>query len=190
MAILNQKHRFAIAGVAIYVIALQSLAANEPTGLTVNEIKAGFLYNFTKFVEWPPDAFVDAGAPIVLGIVGTNPFGSLLTDAMAGKTINGRAVVEKQFAVGGDFRSCQILFVSSSESRRTEEILEKLRGTQVLTVGEGDRFTQAGGMIAFVIEGNRVRLLINLGASTAAHLRISAKVIAVARTILRPDEGH
>jgi hypothetical protein len=156
--------------------------------LTESEIKAGFLYNFTKFVEWPQDAFADARAPIVLGIVGANPFGTLLVGA-AGKTVNGRAVLVKQFKEDEDLRGCQILFVSSSEKRHTAQILEKVKGARVLTVGEGPGFTQAGGMIAFVVEGNKVRLMIDLDATSEAGLKISAKVIAVARLVGREARG-
>jgi hypothetical protein len=185
MAILSGRQRHAIAVLAICISTPAGSATTEPSGLTASEIKAGFLFNFTKFVEWPREAFADANAPIVLGIVGTNPFGSLLTEATLGKTVNGRAVIERQFKAEGDLRTCQILFVSPSENRGTAQILERLKGTSVLTVGEGDRFTQAGGMIAFVVEGNKVRLLINLEASTEAHLKISAQVIAVARIVVQ-----
>jgi hypothetical protein len=149
--------------------------------LTEYEIKAGFLYNFTKFVEWPSEVFHDASAPIVLGIVGANPFGTLLTDAAAGKTVNGRAVLIKHFREDEDLQSCQIAFVSSLEKKRAAQILEKLGRANVLTVGEGDTFIAAGGMIAFVVEGNKVRLVMNLEAASEARLKISAKVIAVAR---------
>jgi YfiR/HmsC-like len=149
-------------------------------GLTESEIKAGFLYNFTKFVEWPSEVFTNASTPIVLGIVGANPFGRLLTDAAAGKTVNGRGVLIKHFREDEDLKSCQIVFVSSLEKKRAAQIVEKLGRANVLTVGEGDAFIEAGGMIAFVVEGNKVRLVMNLEAASEARLKISAKVIAVA----------
>ena len=128
-----------------------------------------------------PRIFPNGSAPIVLGIVGANPFGRLLTDAAAGKTVNGRAVLIKHFREDEDLKSCQIVFVSSSEKKRAAQILEKLGRANVLTVGEGDAFIEAGGMIAFVVEGNKVRLVMNLEAASEARLKISAKVIAVAR---------
>jgi hypothetical protein len=162
----------------------------QPDRLTESEIKAGFLYNFTKFVEWPTETFANPTAPFVVGVIGANPFGDLLTGAAAGKTVDGRAVLIKQFSHEENFAGCQILFVSSSETKRTAQILEKLNGASVLSVGEGDAFTQAGGMIAFIIEGNKVRLAINLEAAVAARIKISAKVIAVARLVGRQPQGR
>lgn len=151
--------------------------------LSENEIKAGFLYNFTKFVEWPPDAFLDSSGPIVLGVVGDSPITDLVTDAASGKIVNGRAVIVKKFKEGQDLRSCHILFVSSSEEKHMTRILESLRGSNVLTVGETSGFAESGGVINFFIDGNKVRLEINLDAAARSRLKISAKVIAVARLV-------
>lgn len=161
-----------------------------PDGLTEYEIKAGFLYNFTKFVEWPSEAFANAGDPIILGIVGANPFDKLLTTAARGKTVNGREVLIKQLREDGDLKSCHILFVSSSEKKHTAQILEKLAGANVLTVGEGDGFIASGGMIAFVLESNKIRLVINLERASEARLKISAKVIQVARLAGRESRAN
>jgi hypothetical protein len=163
--------------------------AAQPIGLTEYEIKAGFLFNFTKFVEWPAGTYANSSAPIILGIVGENPFGNLLTEAAAGKAVNGRAVLVKQFAEGQDLRSCDILFVASTDKKHTLQILAKLKGSSVLTVGEGIGFTQSGGMIAFLVEGNRVQLEIDLQATSEARLKISAKVIAVARLVTHEARG-
>jgi hypothetical protein len=191
MAILIHGRQLWLAVLAACACLPASPEVAQTEGLTEYEIKAGFLYNFTKFVEWPPEDFPNGSAPIVLGIVGANPFGSLLTDAAAGKTVNGRAVLIKHFRADEDLKSCQIVFVSSSEKKRAEQILEKLGGANVLTVGEGDDFIEAGGMIAFVVEGNRVRLVMNLEAASEARLKISAKVIAVARLAARePRAKH
>jgi hypothetical protein len=190
MAILTRGQQRLIALIGACASISAGPAPAQTDGLTESDIKAGYLFNFTKFVEWPSEAFANASAPIVVGIVGANPFGKVLADATAGKTVNGRAVVSKQFQEEGDLRSCQILFVSPSEKGRRAEILGRLKGANVLTVGEGDGFTQAGGMIAFVVEGNKVRLLINLEAASEARLKISAKVIAVARLVGRQSGGR
>ena len=190
MAVLS-RGRHCIVVLATCACLSGSSVVAQPDRLTESEIKAGFLYNFTKFVEWPPQTFAHPNAPFVLGVIGSNPFGDLLTDAAAGKTVDGRAVLIKQFSHEEDFSACQILFVSSSEKKRTAQILERLKGATVLSVGEGDAFTQAGGMIAFIIEGDKVRLAINLEAALAARLKISAKVIAVARLVGRqPQAGN
>ena len=157
-------------------------AAQAPT-LTENQIKAGFLFNFTKFVEWPADVFPDATSPIVLAIVGEDSFGDLLTQATAGKTVNGRTVLVKRFKDEQTLQACNILFVGALEEKHIARILERLKGSSVLTVGETAGFAQSGGVINFVVEANRVRLEINLDAALRARLKISAKVIAVARLV-------
>jgi hypothetical protein len=161
----------------------------QSDGLTEDQIKAGFLFNFTKFVDWPPDAFPIASAPIVIAVVGANPFGDTLSATAAGKTVGGRAVVVKQFKEGQDLRACTILFISSSEKRQSAHILESLKGSSVLTVSEIAGFARSGGMIAFLVEENKVRLEINLGAASEARLKVSAKLIGVARLVPREAAG-
>jgi hypothetical protein len=140
-------------------------------------------------VEWPPDAFVNSSDPIVLGIIGDSPITDLVTDAATGKSVNGRIVIVKRIKEGQDLRSCQILFVSASQENRTTQILQNLKGSSVLTVGESNGFADSGGVINFFVEGKRVRLEINLGAATRSRLKISAKVIAVARLVKTDPAG-
>jgi YfiR/HmsC-like len=151
--------------------------------LTEEQIKAGFLFNFTKFVEWPPESFADANAPIVIGIVGDSAVEKLLMEVAAGKSVNGRPVLVKHFKDLQDVRNCQIVFVGSSDEKRMPQILEALKASSVLSVGETPGFIPAGGMINFFIEDNKVRLEINLDAATRARVKISAKVIAVGRLV-------
>ena len=147
------------------------------------QVKAAFLYNFVKFVEWPVDTFADPGAPFVLGVLGEDPFGSVLEQTLKGKTVNGRALVIRGVKQGKDLRTCHILFVSSSEIRHLDQILESLKGSSVLTVGEMERFAQSGGAVNFVLEQNRVRFEINPEAAARARLRISSKLLALARIV-------
>jgi hypothetical protein len=174
--------------VALLITSLLSCGSliAQSDGLTEDQIKAGFLFNFTKFVEWPPNAFPNASAPIVIAIVGDNPFGETLSATAAGKTVGGRAVVVKQFKDGQDLRACTILFISSSEKRQLAHIFESLKGSSVLTVSEIPGFARSGGMIAFLVEENKVRLEIDLDAALEARLKVSAKLIGVAR--LAPRE--
>src|SRR3954464_333730 len=136
---------------AACLFVLNSRLAAQSSGLTEYEIKAGFLFNFTKFVEWPSDAFTSANAPIVIAITGENPFGDFLTATIAGKVVNGRAVVFKQFKKGDNLRDCTVLFISTSEKKRTAQILESLKGSSVLTVGESTDFSKSGGMISLLV---------------------------------------
>ena len=100
------------------------------------QIKAAFLFNFAKFIEWPSEAFNNGGAPLVLGIMGEDPFGSAIDQALNGKTVNGRQLTIKRLKWGQNLRDCHILFISSSERNRLAQIIESLKGASVLTVGE------------------------------------------------------
>jgi YfiR/HmsC-like len=175
--------------ILLFLICAGTMAPAQSPPLSEYEIKAGFLFNFAKFVDWPPDAFADLNAPIVMGIVGDNPVIELLTETAVGKTVKGRAVVVRRLKEGQDLRGCHILFVSLSEGKHIPQILESLKGSRALTVGETSGFTQSGGMINFFVEGSRVRLEINLDAATRARVRISAKVIAVARLVTEDSAG-
>jgi hypothetical protein len=174
---------------AYSLICARTVAKAQSQPLSESQIKAGFLFNFTKFVEWPPEAFADPGVPIVLGIVGDNTVTDLLIETATGKTVNGRAVTVRRFKEGQDPRTCHILFVSSSEEKHVPQILERLKGSPILTVSETSGFAQSGGMINFFVEGNKVRLEINLDATARARLKISAKVIAVARLVTGESPG-
>ena len=147
------------------------------------ELKAAFLYNFAKFVEWPAGTFSDDGAPIVVAVVGDDPFRASL-DSVSGKSANGRQVVVRRMSVGQDLRSCQVLFVSSSERRRLTEIVASIEGASVLTVGEMDGFASNGGMIRLTMEDNKVRFQINAGAARHARLRISSKLLSLAKDVI------
>lgn len=175
------------AACSVACAAMTAKAQTQP--LSESQIKAGFLFNFTKFVEWPPEAFADPGVPIVLGIVGDSPVAELLIETAAGKTVNGRAVIVQRFKEGQDPRTCHILFVSSSQEKHVPQILERVKGSPILTVSETSGFAQSGGMINFSVEGNKVRLEINLDATAQARLKISAKVIAVARLVTGEPHG-
>jgi len=166
---------------------LQAGAQSEPP--TEYQIKAAFLYNFAKFVEWPPDAFADPHAPIVLGIVGEDPFGGVLDKIVLGKTVNGRGLVIKRLKLGPDLRNCHILFLNSSEKKHLAPILESLQGSSVLTVGETDRFAQSGGVINFIFEENKVRFEINSETAARAGLKISSKLLALARIVTNQPNG-
>jgi YfiR/HmsC-like len=148
---------------------------------TEYQIKAAFLFNFAKFVEWPASAFSETNSPIVIGILGDNPFGNDLVKTVRDKTLNNRPLVIKEFHSSLEATNCHMLFISTSEKARLPQILEALRGVSVLTVSEMDRFKEAGGMINFVREGNKIRFQINEAAAKSAGLKISSKLLNVFR---------
>src|SRR6476661_7065906 len=120
--------------------------AQEPA-FDAYQVKAAFLYNFAKFVEWPPGTFASPKDPITICIVGQNPFGSTLEDMVLGKKIGDRAFAIRRLRDTQQTRTCQILFIGSTESKRIRPWLETLKGAGLLTVGETDDFMAAGGII-------------------------------------------
>lgn len=144
------------------------------------EIKAVFLFNFARFVDWPAKAFPDADAPFVIGVLGEDPFGSYLDETLRGEKVNGRPLTVQRYHRVGEIRACQVLFISRSEADRLEQIVASLRGRGILTVGDTDDFAARGGMIRLATEKNKVRMRINLDAVKAANLAISSKLLRVA----------
>ena len=148
-----------------------------------SQIKAVFLYNFVRFVDWPPSAFPDTQAPMVIGVLGEDPFGAALDDAIRGESVNGRPLEVRHFRRIEDLGDCQVLFISRSEATRLAPILTSLKGRSVLTVSDAEDFTNRGGMIRFVTENNKVRLKINIDAAKAAELTISSKLLRPAEVV-------
>jgi hypothetical protein len=171
---------------SLLVCVALSLASN--TGLggdappTKQQVEAVFLLKFAKYVDWPASTFASASAPIIIGVMGTDPFGDSLQHA-EGKPSQGRPFVIKHLAADSDPRGCQILFISESESPRMREILEKAGALPILTVGEGAPFAQNGGIINFVLKNGNVRLEIDLAAARKAGLAISSRLLAVADVV-------
>src|SRR5439155_3469348 len=116
------------------------------------QVKAAFLFHFAKFVEWPPTAFAEPGSPLVIGVLGENPFGEVLQATVRGKSLNNRPLAVREVRTTSECTNCHILFISSSEKKRLPEILKGLQGSAVLTVSEIDRFTESGGIINFISE--------------------------------------
>lgn len=158
-----------------FIAALISAASPSPTEY---QIKAAFLYNFAKFVEWPADAFASPDSPVIFGVIGDDPFGKDLEQVIGQKTVNFRPVVIKRFDTPTPSEPVHVLFIARSERRRIGQILTALANAPTLTVGdEIDRFTDAGGMINFVVESRKVRFEINNKAAEATRLKISSKLL-------------
>jgi hypothetical protein len=153
------------------------------------EIKAAFLYNFTKFVEWPAETFPHVSTPVSLCVFGEDPFGGSLDAVVQGETLNGHRLAVRRPRDLTAARECQVLFISGSEKGRASEALSALKGTSVLTVGEGKDFLDQGGVIRLFLEQSRVRFDINLDAAERNHLKISSKLLALARTVVPQRQG-
>jgi hypothetical protein len=161
----------------ILTATLAVLSGQQPT--LEYQVKAAFLLNFTRFIDWPPESTA-AGAPFTICILGDDPFGSALDQTVEGEMVNGqRIVVQRSRRELG--KACQILYVDKSE-KGVPEILTNV-GRGVLTVGEGEKFLREGVMIAFVLDNRRVRFSINLTAARNASLRFSSKLLSVAKEV-------
>jgi len=152
-------------------------------------IKAGFIFNFAKFVEWPSSAFAQPDSPIVIGVLGTDPFGTIIDKIVQDKKIGTRGFVVKRLKWGTDLKElkeCKILFVGASEKAHMDELVQIVRGLPILTVGETPGFAERGGVIRFVLEDNRVRFEVNVVAAQQAELTISSRLLTLARIIQQP----
>ena len=176
-----------MAGKAWRLIAVTAVAAILGGAVAPSpseyQIKAAFLYNFAKFVDWPAKALPGASTSITLCILGEDPFGTDLEQILDGKTVNGKSIVIKRFRGIRGLEGCHILFISSSERHHLPEILGALRGASMLTVGETERFAKLGGIINFTIEENKVRFEINVDAAERAGLKISSRLLKLGKVI-------
>ena len=184
--------RFPVGGfVLLGCMGFSSIFALRARAQGPNEyqVKAAFLYNFAKFVEWPEEANdplnlpEHANDPIKLCIVGDDPFRSILDEMVKGKTIGGRAMEIKRIKAAEGLRDCKIAFISASERRHARSILESLQGARILTVGESRDFAREGGIINFILEDNKLHFEINVDAAQRAHLKISSKLLSLAKII-------
>lgn len=146
------------------------------------QVKAAYILNFARFVEWPPDA-LPASSPMTIGIVGDDPFGGALDEVLRGKSANGHPIHLLRLRRDTVPARCQIVFISASEEPHLPEILRLIGRDSVLTISDIDRFSLRGGVIEFSMVGNRVRFDINRSPAGMARLTISSKLLNVARTV-------
>ncbi|HET6144068.1 MAG TPA: YfiR family protein [Candidatus Acidoferrales bacterium] len=150
---------------------------------TEYQVKAAYLFNFLKFVEWPDAPPREVQTKWVIGVIGTSPVGDELLKLAESKNVLGRELEVKTFKPTENLRGCNILFVSDSEKKRLPAILASLRGSSVMTVADMDHFIDVGGMVQFVVENERIRISIDVGATGRARLKISSKLLALARAV-------
>ena len=167
------------------VLALGAWLSAAACGQATEEyrVKAAFLYNFPKFVEWPGRAFKGPADPCTICVLGKNFFGDALSEAVSGRLVEGRPYSILQVADVQQARFCHILFISSSERKRLRSILDAVRGTGTLTVGDTEEFAEEGGVINFKNQGGNIRLEINVTAAAEQQLRISSKLLSLAEIV-------
>jgi len=152
---------------------------------TEYQLKAAFLFNFAKFIDWPSKAFSDAQSPFTICVIGRDPFGSFLDEYLADKTIDNRPISIKRFSSPGvpPQSRCQIAFISASERFHFRDVIASFDGENTLLVGDADGFASSGGAIEFLLEENRVRFAINPDAADRADLKVSSKLLSLAQIV-------
>ena len=148
------------------------------------QMKAAFLFNFAQFVEWPTTSFPSDNAPLVIGILGDDPFGTYLEKNIRGERVQGHQLKIVHFNDVSEVADCHILFINLKRSDSLTNALEKLKTKNILTVGESPGFIRQGGMIRFVTDENKIRLQINPDAAKRADITISARLLKLAEIIV------
>jgi hypothetical protein len=146
-------------------------------------VKLAFLYNFTKFVEWPPNSYSDPDAPLVICIVGQNPFSLDRKSQAQTPKVSGHQIQVQTRKSNDRLSDCHIVFLPSTEKDQQEKIVRSLRGSNTLTVGESEGFAALGGIINLIIEGDQLRFEINTLAAVRAGLKISSKLLSLAKIV-------
>jgi hypothetical protein len=191
MALLSKRWIFAdnlaksarvLAAVVALTCTVGAQAASQPPSLSEYDIKAVFLLNFARFIEWPATEGAGSG-PIVIGVLGSDPFGHLLDNVVKGEKVNNRPVVVKRITNPEDAVGCAALFISRSERPRIAQILQRLTGHAILTVSDIPEFAEAGGMVGLVSDKGKIRLQINVDVAKAAKLEISSKLLRPAQIV-------
>jgi hypothetical protein len=174
-----------LAGTMAWMLSASPSLLAQSAKPTDYRVKAVYLYNFVHFVEWPANVTAAKNDSFTVCVLGQDPFGPVLDAALANETIGGKRVVAKRISTPQESGNCQILFMSSDEDGRLKRIIEALNKQPTLTVSDAPQFSQRGGMIQFVSEGNKVRFEVNLTAAQQAGLGLSADLLKVAAAVRR-----
>jgi YfiR/HmsC-like len=179
----------------IWLVASSLLLAMAPRALaqmdnnTEYRVKLGFLYNFAEFVKWPSSAFRSPAAPLVMCVAGQDPFDREIEQELRSRTVGGHPVEIKRLKPHDDPRACHIIFVRADEKRAAARLLASVKGSSTLTVGETQSFVNLGGDITLTLENKRLRFEVNLDAAEQTRLKISSKLLALAK-IVDPARNH
>ena len=158
-------------------------AQQQPSKPSEYQVKAAYLYNFGKFVDWSATSTAYKDDSFSICVLGQDPFGAALDATLAGQTVGGHKAIAKRISGPDEAGVCRILFISSSEDTQLKEILPALNRSGILTVSDIPQFSQRGGMIQFVTAENRIRFEVNLKAVEDAGLTLSSELLKVAVTV-------
>lgn len=171
---------------SLCLLAGLGLAAAAPAAPNAADLKAAALLNCIRFISWPPTAFASANAPIVIGIIGTDPYGQQLDHLLADEVIHNRSLIVKRLGARDEVRDCQLLFVGDSERSHLSGLLQQVAGHPVLTVSALPGFAPQGGMINLIQTGAETKLEINHAVAEKANLQISGKLLSLATIVPSP----
>ena len=172
----------------VFTIGFGLQAQSGPS--TEYQVKAAFLYHFAQFVEWPPEAFKDADSPITYCTIGEDPFQGALDASLNGKALGPRRFRVQHLKPPAGLDGCHVLFIGNGEKGSIPGRLASVQEKPVLTVGESEHFADDGGVIGFCLEGNKVRFEINLSAAEHANLKVSARLLTLARKVIGGPKGN
>jgi hypothetical protein len=178
----GKGHGLFVAIAACFLVYAVPCARAQPASAPEYEVKAAFIYNFAKFVEWPEGAFSSGNAAINLCVTDEGPSMKAF-ESVRGKTVKGREIVVGQCDEIQDIAACHILFVSSSGKKRPGQVLEAVKGRRILTVGDEKGFARLGGIINFITVDNKISFEINPDAAKRAGLEISSKLLKLAEIV-------
>jgi hypothetical protein len=170
---------------SMLLVSLLPDAQSSAQVATEYQVKAAYVYNFTKFIEWPRDDAAQGNSPLRLCVLDDKQFELTLRDVVNGKSVGPHPVTVMQVHAAGQARNCSILFISSSHSKEAARVVEELKDTSVVTVGEMEGFMEAGGMINFVLDNDRVHFQVNERAAEHAGLHVSSRLLNVAKQVVR-----
>jgi YfiR/HmsC-like len=178
----------------LLVICLALLAALTPKATAQTsvsseyQVKAVFLFNFAQFVDWPARSFLNPDAPLVIGILGENPFGSYLDDLVRGEKVGTRPLVVRRVQRPEEILETHILFVGRSATSEFVKIFGQIKGHSILSVSDADNFNRLGGIVRLATEAGKIRLKISIEAAKAAELTISSKILRPSTIV--PEEKN
>lgn len=174
-------------GVALLCIAF-SVAAVSAQSVTEDQVKAAYLFNFAKFTEWPSEVFGKADAAMNFCLLGRSPVTDELDSSVRGKNIDGHMIVIRHLHAPEEIKGCHLVFLAANAGKQQQKLVHFAKGTPVLLVAETSGFARAGGTINFVVENERLVFEVNINAAENSHLKISSKLLALARIV--PTEAE
>ena len=179
-----RRARYAIV-ILVLLLAAVSVGRANTEALTEYQVKAAFLFNFLKYITWPPDSAHPASGAIRIGLAGDDPFGSSLDEIVRGRSLDGRPIVVSRFTTLDSVCACDLVFVSGLPDSLQTAVLQLATGSGVVTVGESPSFIKDGGIIRLRLRDNQVRFDVNLAAANRSGLKISSRLLQLAENVVR-----